>query len=303
MTQLQKMTAQAIVNVFETGRPLGDYGSVTVLKGDTGHLTYGRSQTTLGSGNLACLIKAYCDADGALLAGDLRAYLERLEDRDASLDSDEKVKHLLRQAGSDPAMKKVQDDFFDRNYWEPAIVSAKNAAIALPLGITAVYDSKIQGSFEVIRGRVNFRYGTRTSISEQEWIRAYVTERSDWLSNHPNALLHQTVYRMDAFKEMIGDGKWDLALPITVRGVVINADTFAAPPERAAGRTLEMTEPPMRGDDVKAAQKALGFPDGKIDGIFGKDTDRAVRSFQSANGLSADGRIGPETRKRLRLSD
>lgn len=56
LTILQKKIAQSIVNIFETGEPLGDYGNVTVLNGDTGHLTYGRSQTTLASGNLALLL-------------------------------------------------------------------------------------------------------------------------------------------------------------------------------------------------------------------------------------------------------
>jgi chitosanase len=49
VTDLQKRSAEAIVNVFETGTPRGDYGQVTVVPGDTGHLTYGRSQTTLAS--------------------------------------------------------------------------------------------------------------------------------------------------------------------------------------------------------------------------------------------------------------
>jgi len=52
LTTLQKKTSQAIVNIFESGRPLGDYGCVTVIKDDTAHLTYGRSQTTLAGGDL-----------------------------------------------------------------------------------------------------------------------------------------------------------------------------------------------------------------------------------------------------------
>ena len=89
LTSLQKKTVQAIVNIFETGRPYGDYGAVTVLKGDTGHLTYGRSQTTLGSGNLALLIHAYCDADGQFSelavgyeAEEIKRELERLNYND-----------------------------------------------------------------------------------------------------------------------------------------------------------------------------------------------------------------------------
>ena len=85
MNPVQKQIAEAIVNIFETGRPHGDYGAVTVLRGDSGHLTYGRSQTTLGSGNLFLLIKAYCERDDAQFHGVLKTYLPRLESRDTSV--------------------------------------------------------------------------------------------------------------------------------------------------------------------------------------------------------------------------
>lgn len=41
LTDLQKKAVQAIVNIFETGKPLGDYGKVTLLPNDTGHHVYG----------------------------------------------------------------------------------------------------------------------------------------------------------------------------------------------------------------------------------------------------------------------
>src|ERR1700729_2149829 len=50
LTALQKAAAQAIVNIFETGSIHGNYADVTLMRGDTGQLTYGRSQTTLGAG-------------------------------------------------------------------------------------------------------------------------------------------------------------------------------------------------------------------------------------------------------------
>jgi len=44
---------------------LGDYRQVTLIAGDTGHLTFGRSQTKLGSGNLNELMQRYCAKSGA----------------------------------------------------------------------------------------------------------------------------------------------------------------------------------------------------------------------------------------------
>lgn len=85
-TQTQKKTAESIVNIFETSEVLGNYGQVTVIRGDTGHLTYGRSQTTLGSGNLYKLLKRYCDNGGARFRTRLEPYLPRFEGRDTALD-------------------------------------------------------------------------------------------------------------------------------------------------------------------------------------------------------------------------
>ena len=65
-------------------------------------------------------------------------------------------------------------------------------------------------------------------------------------------------------------------------------------------RILFLTSPPMRGDDVTTLQRALGFPPDRIDGIFGKQTDRAVRTFQKQAGTTVDGKVGPNTRNALR---
>ena len=54
------------------------------------------------------------------------------------------------------------------------------------------------------------------------------------------------------------------------------------------------------GDDVRTLQKNLQtlgyYLNDKVDGVFGSNTDAAVRQFQRANGLSVDGVVGPNTR-------
>ena len=54
----------------------------------------------------------------------------------------------------------------------------------------------------------------------------------------------------------------------------------------------------VTGDDVKELQRRLsqlGFNSGRIDGIFGPDTDRALRDFQLGVGVPSDGTFGPDT--------
>ena len=53
-----------------------------------------------------------------------------------------------------------------------------------------------------------------------------------------------------------------------------------------------------RGEEVRTIQTKLkrwGYYSGNIDGIYGSQTQSAVRWFQSKNGLSVDGIAGPKT--------
>ena len=56
----------------------------------------------------------------------------------------------------------------------------------------------------------------------------------------------------------------------------------------------------MSGEDVKSVQKALvsfGYSVGSkgVDGEYGSSTESAVKSFQKAKGLTADGIVGEKT--------
>ena len=71
---------------------------------------------------------------------------------------------------------------------------------------------------------------------------------------------------------------------------------------RLGDRILYTKSPPMRGDDVAQLQRqmnTLGFDAGKEDGIFGPNTDRAVRAFQKEYGVAEDGMFGPVGRAAL----
>ncbi len=71
---------------------------------------------------------------------------------------------------------------------------------------------------------------------------------------------------------------------------------------RIGDRALYLTHPLMRGDDVLALQaglNALGFDSGREDGIFGRDTDIAVRAFQHEYAIEEDGIFGVRSHSAL----
>jgi N-acetylmuramoyl-L-alanine amidase len=54
----------------------------------------------------------------------------------------------------------------------------------------------------------------------------------------------------------------------------------------------------LQGDDVAELQErllSLGFTPDRVDGVFGTNTEQAVRQFQGGVGLAVDGSVGPQT--------
>jgi peptidoglycan hydrolase-like protein with peptidoglycan-binding domain len=83
------------------------------------------------------------------------------------------------------------------------------------------------------------------------------------------------------------------ALLATINGIASGETT----PQPSAPEPLPPTiRQGSRGDDVRLAQTAVGTT---IDGIFGPQTDTAVRRYQTANGLVADGIVGPKTWEKM----
>lgn len=93
------------------------------------------------------------------------------------------------------------------------------------------------------------------------------------------------------------------APPVTAAPTTVPPTTVPAPPEPPP-------EPPPPvvlgrgdgGDEVTGLQARLSelhYWLGSVDGDFGMLTEQAVYAFQKANGITVDGRVGPETRAAL----
>jgi N-acetylmuramoyl-L-alanine amidase len=87
---------------------------------------------------------------------------------------------------------------------------------------------------------------------------------------------------------------------------VVGHQTWSALVEagfRLGDRFLYLRRPMLRGDDVADLQRrlsALGFDSGRVDGIFGGLTSRALGEFQRNTGLSVDAILGASTLRELR---
>ena len=93
---------------------------------------------------------------------------------------------------------------------------------------------------------------------------------------------------------------------LTVDGIV-GPETYRAITAarfRLGDRLLSLSPAhPFVGDDVATLQDRLlelGFDAGRVDGVFGVQTEGALRSFQREYGLLADGSCGPATLRALR---
>jgi chitosanase len=299
MNELQQATARAIVNVFETGRILGNYAAIAVLKGDSGHLSYGRSQAALGSGRLFELVDSYCQRPTAQFAEQLREYLPALKNRDFTLDTNQTFRALLVQAARDDSMMRLtQDQFFDSRYLAPACRDANTLGIAEPLGATVIYDSYIQGGWSLLKQRI----GPVTTRGSKDWVQRYIALRKTWLSSLKPPL-PSTVYRMDALDSLTKLDKWNLELPMIVHSVTITAEALAGDtPAQGPARTLYLTTPYLRGADVATLQQTLqqkGLPI-TPDGVYGAFTAKLVDQWQTQRGVQEHG-AGPLTRQSLGL--
>lgn len=80
---------------------------------------------------------------------------------------------------------------------------------------------------------------------------------------------------------------------------IVGPDTWRSLYEagyRFGDRLLFLRRPMIRGEDVSELQSrisSLGFDPGKIDGIFGPATEKAILEFQHNRALAEDGKVGP----------
>ena len=82
-------------------------------------------------------------------------------------------------------------------------------------------------------------------------------------------------------------------------GAVTQGEEAALPEKREPPAKVAKVQKNLTTEQVQAALLKAGFYKGKIDGIMGPKTKKAVKAFQGSRGLKADGVAGPQTQEAL----
>ena len=223
ITSEKKEKILSILNVFETGSVDGDYTKISIFNDGPNNIkqvTYGRSQTT-EFGSLKVLVKMYVESNGKY-STELSHYVDRVG-RTPSLCNEKGFLNILQKAGSDPIMVKVQDNFFDSYYWDPAYKFFVDNGFKTPLAMLVIYDSYMHsGSIPSWLRRRFSAVPPSKGGTEAGWITAYIETRHDWLSTHSRKILRKTIYRTSAFLSSIRANDWSLDEPFNANGTFVD---------------------------------------------------------------------------------
>jgi|GEM_PF-2948632 len=112
---------------------------------------------------------------------------------------------------------------------------------------------------------------------------------------YSKGVIYTPLYAPATGKAWTGYGYWDA---IDYADAPVTASVLTQVTSWSSSRVLKLTSPIQTGVDVKGLQTAItsaGCPCGAIDGRLGKQTDAAIRAYQSAKGLTVDGKAGKQT--------
>ncbi len=162
--------------------------------------------------------------------------------------------------------------------------------------------------------------GNGASIDIEEWANqknSLVASGWKWTYGGRDAMHFDWIKEIEYIKDdtvKAFQALWNNANPkkaIAVDGQIgtqtldcINNSPAEGFPDLPYPRTLRMTAPLQMGEDVANLQKAIanaGIEISNTDGVFGLETDRAVKRFQQMNNLVADGIVSVDGETAIKL--
>jgi chitosanase len=225
MTETDSAFIRSILSVAETGKPEWDPSAVYIYDDDN-RFSPPRKQLTLSigfteSGNLKKVLERYCSEGG--LEQPIRKFLPDLGDRNKeTLSGNKTFIKLLKSAGTEPLMQRIQREEFDRMYLGPAFEWGKTYGFTLNLSMLTIADSYLHSGSML--GFLMAKFPEKKPVAggdEKTWITEYLNARKNWLANHSNRILTGTVYRANCYLIEVAKGNWDLLTPVVMNGVSV----------------------------------------------------------------------------------
>lgn len=140
--------------------------------------------------------------------------------------------------------------------------------------------------------RVGSKGGDVVHLQSKLKAQNYLNGRADGIYGPQT---RNAVTKFQRNKKLAVDG---IAGPQTLRALSGTKAKAGGKSSSSAVKSSTVLRQGSRGQAVKTLQsklKNLKYLNSSVDGVYGADTTRAVRAFQRANGLSADGIAGAQT--------
>jgi len=273
MKQEDISKAAAIVNVFETGKPRGNYAAIAVLNDGAG-VSYGIKQFTHRSGSLLQVVERYLATDATTGRETLQARIPILRRPTKlaidTLAGDERFKEALKEAAKTSGMRAAQDAVATERYMNAAIAECRTFGFELPLSFAVVYDSIVHGSWRSLAEHLG------PVRDEKAWIKAYVQHRHEWLKSI--ARLRTTTYRTNFFLKEIARDNWHLKLPMYAHGYLLKASDLQLP---APTPPDIQPEPDPKSRDAQVAAPTLDQIEQRVNEVAAR-VDQAERIVVTA---------------------
>jgi len=282
MKQEDIKKAAAIVNIFETGKPSGNYAALAVLNDGAG-ISYGIKQFTHRSGSLLQVVEKYLVSVGGVARETIESRLPLLKRSTKlaidTLAADHEFKQALKLAAKTTDMQAAQDTIATERYMAKALGECRALGLTLPLSLAVVYDSVVHGSWLSLSGHLG------PVRDEKAWIKRYVEHRHEWLRSIGR--LKTTTYRTTFFTREIARGNWQMKLPMYVHGYLLKASDLPAeaPPAIPPGpdpksRDAQIAAPTdlrdARSEGRRDAAKAVDTIEAKVREVAAR-VDQAER--------------------------
>jgi chitosanase len=172
-------------------------------------------------GNLKALVEDYLTKGGKVTK--LKDYLPKIGKE--QLVNDYNFIALLKEACKEDLMKDCQEYAYDKFYIIPALTWCDKNKLVTPLSKLVIADSYLHSGsiLTFLRNRFSEKVPA-SGGDEKKWIESYVNVRHEWLKNHENKILNNTVYRMNFMKDLIAKNDWNLSSSqYNANGVIIKA--------------------------------------------------------------------------------